>query len=766
MLLNVAVLAPAVENAGYKFTKSACADWDKMPDIDSIINKVVASNPQVDQGLIRRAYEFAEKAHEGQKRLTGDPYITHPLATAEVLADLEMDATSITAALLHDVVEDQDYTLDDIKSRFGAEVAALVDGVTKLKLADFDIGIEPEEEDELPKKKRAEFRRSAENLRKIFLAMARDLRVMVIKLADRLHNMQTLHGLPPERRLKVARETMQIYAPLAHRLGIWKIKWELEDLAFRYIEPKAYEEVAEKVHRTRAEREEGLTEAVEMVKTHLAKEGIEAFIQARPKHLWSIYQKMLKEEADFSEIYDLSALRVIVNRVGDCYHALGLVHDLWMPIPERFSDYIAKPKSNMYQSLHTKVIGPRGEPLEVQIRTWDMHRLAEFGVAAHWQYKEQMRGGDEFEKKLSWLRQQLFDWQADSRDASEFLQSLVDDLFTDQVFVFTPRGDVVDLRAGSTPVDFAYRVHSDVGNHCVGAKVNGRIVPLTYKFNNGDIVEIITRSTRQPSLDWLTFVKTAHARNKIKAFFRKVHFGDSVTKGRELLQEELERAGHDARALLRGDEVGAVAKALNFHSDEDLFAAIGYGHVAAATVCNKLRAGEPSKPEPVLVEAPKPSGKRRLTVTLDGVKNLMITRARCCAPVPGEEVVGYVSRGKGVALHTMLCPNVAEFRKHEPERLVDINWTETDGERYPTDIHIRALDRVGVLNNITAVFSEMKSNIAGAKIRSLPDKTANIELTVEVPDVALLNQLLVRVGGLSDVLTVERVSARKARKST
>ena len=734
-----------------------------MPDIESIIKKVTEYDAQADSDLIRRAFEFASKAHDGQTRLTGDPYITHPLATAETLAELEMDTASIAAALLHDVVEDQDYSLDEVKSAFGPEVAGLVDGVTKLKLADFDVESEPEEE-ELSKKRRVEFRRSAENVRKIFLAMARDLRVMVIKLADRLHNMQTLHGLPPARRRKVAHETMQIYAPLAHRLGIWKIKWELEDLAFKYIEPKAHEELAEKVRRTRSEREEDLAEAVEMVRMHLEREGIEAFIQARPKHLWSIYQKMLKEEVDFSEIYDLSALRIIVNRVGDCYHVLGLVHDLWMPIPERFSDYIAKPKSNMYQSLHTKVIGPRGEPFEVQIRTWDMHRVAEFGVAAHWQYKEHLRSGDEFEKKLSWLRQQLFDWQADSHDAGEFLQSVVDDLFTDQVFVFTPRGDVVDLPAGSSPVDFAYRIHSDVGNHCVGAKVNGRIVPLTYKFNNGDIVEIITRSTSQPSLDWLSFAKTGHARNKIKAFFRKLHFGDSVVKGREMLEQELDRTGHDVRALMRSDELNAVARTLNFQSDEDLLAAIGYGHVAVATVANRLRGPEQARPEPVVVEAPRPSGKRRLAVTLDGVKNLMITRAKCCAPVPGEEVIGYVSRGKGVALHTMSCPNVAYYRQHEPERLVEINWTEADGDRYPTDIRIRALDRVGVLNNITAVLSELKSNISGARIKQLPDKTANIEMTVEVPDVQLLNTILMRVGGLSDVLKIERVSARRARR--
>ncbi len=551
----------------------------------------------------------------------------------------------------------------------------------------------------------------------------------------------------------------------AHRLGIWKIKWELEDLAFKYLEPEAYENVAEKVARTRKEREEDLAEAVEMVGKHLAKEGIDAHIQARPKHLWSTYQKMLREEVDFSDIYDLAALRIIVNRVGDCYHALGVVHDLWMPIPERFSDYIAKPKSNMYQSLHTKVIGPRGEPLEVQIRTWDMHRVADFGVAAHWQYKERLRGADEFERKLSWLRQQLFDWQTDSKDAGEFLHSVINDLFTDQVFVFTPRGDVVDLPAGSTPVDFAYRIHSDVGNHCVGGKVNGRIVPLTYQFSNGDIVEIITRSNSQPSLDWLNFVKTSHARNRVKNHFRKLHFGENVTKGREMLEAELERMGQEARTLLKGESISDVAKELHFHEEEDMFAAIGYGNVPVGTVANRLRGAEAPRYEPVTIEGPKVTGKAKLAVTLDGVKNLMISRAKCCAPLPGEDVIGYVSRGKGVALHTAMCPNVAVFQQNEPERLVAISWNEADGERYPTDIRIRSLDRLGLLNDITAVLSEAKSNITSARIKSLPNKIASIELTVEVPDIKTLEALLAKVGNLVDIIEIQRVSARASRKS-
>lgn len=739
-----------------------------MADIESIINRVESYNPQAETDLIRRAYEFAAEAHHDQTRLTGDPYICHPLAAAEILADLEMDAESIAACLLHDVVEDQGKSIDEIKSRFGDEVAMLVDGVTKLKLADFEFDADEDEEakrDDVPKKKRAEFRRGAENLRKIFLAMARDLRVMVIKLADRMHNMMTLEGLPADRRARVAHETMQIYAPLAHRLGIWKLKWALEDLSFKYIEPEAYAELSEKVNRSRREREEDLSEATDMIKKHLATEGIEAHIQARPKHLWSIYQKILREGVDYSEIYDLAAVRVIVDRVGDCYHVLGLVHDLWMPIPGRFSDYIAKPKSNMYQSLHTKVIGPRGEPLEIQIRTWDMHRVAEFGIAAHWQYKEQMRSRDEFERKLSWLRQQLFDWQTDSKDAGEFLHSVINDLFTDQVFVFTPRGDVIDLPAGSTPVDFAYRIHTDVGSHCVGGKVNGRIVPLSYRFKNGDIVEIITRSNSQPSMDWLTFVKTSHARNKIRGHFRKLHYAESAAKGRELLEKELERQGLDPQVFMKNDAIAAVVKAINLLTEDDMFAAIGNGHVPAAGIAHKLRGEMPSAPEPMVFDSTKPSGERALSVSLDGLATLRITRAKCCMPLPGEDVIGYVTRGKGVALHSMDCPNLLAFQTNEPERLLKINWSESEGERYGASIRIKVFDRIGTLNEITALLSEAKMNITAMNVKSQPDKTADINLTLDVPDVEKLNQLLAKVDGLSDVLRVERISDRKPRKS-
>ena len=733
-----------------------------MSDLDAIIERVRQYNPEADVDIIRRAFEFASEVHKDQKRLSGDPYITHPIATARALADLEMDSASIAAGLLHDTLEDGHVSIDELRKRFGEEVATLVDGVTKLKLADFDIDWGEAETE--PRRKHVEFRRSAVNLRKIFLAMARDLRVMVIKLCDRQHNMETLSALPPERQRKVATETLQIFAPLAHRLGIWTLKWRLEDLAFKHLEPEKYEEIVDKVARTRSEREEDLTNAVNVVRERLQREGVEAHIEARPKHLYSIYQKMLRDEVDFSEIYDLSALRIVVNSLADCYHVLGIVHDMWMPIPDRFDDFIAKPKSNFYQSLHTKVIGPRGEPIEVQIRTWDMHRTSEFGIAAHWQYKEGAQTDDVFERKMQWLRQQLFDWQTDAREPGEFLRSVIDDLFTDQVFVFTPKGDVVDLPAGSTPVDFAYRVHSDLGNRCVGAKANGRIVPISFHLRNGDIVEIIARSGGAPSLDWLNFVKTSHARNRIKAHFRRLQFTESAAKGREALEKDLERAGIDPGVALRPETLTHVAQSLNLHNEEDLLAAVGFGHVAAATVVNKLRASVPGVHHDTLAVTGKTHPEAKPSVSLDGADKVLIRRARCCLPIPGDEVVGYVTRGKGMMIHRQTCPNVAAYRATDPKRLVEVEWKEADGERYPADIVIQALDRVGLLNDISAIFSEEKTNISTAHSCSMADRTARLELTVDVEGVGHLNKLIQHVGRLNDVLMVERVTATARRK--
>jgi GTP pyrophosphokinase len=541
-----------------------------------------------------------------------------------------MDSATIAAGLLHDVVEDSHTSVEQLESLFSYEVAQLVDGVTKLSRTDFE-AIEGTSEKEIQpdnkKKKQVELKRRAENLRKIFLAMARDVRVMIIKLADRTHNMWTLSALPEDRQRKIATETLQIYAPLAHRLGIWQIKWQLEDLAFKHLQPDEYADMVERVSRTRREREGDLEEVTRIAQERLKGAHIHATIQGRPKHLYSIYHKIKSQEIEFSEIYDLTAIRVIVNTVADCYHALGVVHDQWMPIPGKFSDYIAKPKSNMYQSLHTKVVGPRGEPLEIQIRTWDMHKTADFGIAAHWQYKEKSGADQHFERKLSWLRQQLFDWQNDAKDANEFLRSVIEDLFTDQVFVFTPKGDVIDLPAGSTPVDFAYRIHSGVGHTCVGGKVNGKIVPLSYEFRNGDIVEIMTRSNATPSLDWLGFAKTSHAKSKIKAWFRRLRHTENVNKGRDLLEKEAVRLGLDPSDLLKAEKLEKIAKLLNHVNSEDLCAAIGHGHIGAATVIGKLRAHEPPKDQ-ITIGRTKVEGK--LSITAGGVDDVFIRRSRCC----------------------------------------------------------------------------------------------------------------------------------------
>ena len=724
--------------------------------IDGVIEKVKTYDSGVDVDLIRRAYEFAAQVHEGQQRLSGEPYINHPLATADMLAELEMDEKSIAAALLHDVIEDSGVSLEDLSKAFGKEIADLVDGVTKLKLADFEPRV-VEADQEGRKKRHAEYSRSAESLRKILLAMARDFRVMVIKLADRMHNMRTLSALPPDRQTKVAAETIEIYAPLAHRLGIWQIKWQLEDLAFKHLHPDEYEDMVARVSKTRRERESDLNKVISVIEKRFEKDGIKAEIQGRPKHLYSIYQKMQNQEVDFDEIYDLIAVRIIVATVADCYHALGIVHDQWMPVRERFYDYIAKPKSNMYQSLHTKVIGPGGQPLEVQIRTMEMHRTAEFGIAAHWQYKEGGPPDQQYEGKLAWLRQQLFDWQADSKDDIEFLRSVIDDLFTDQVFVFTPKGDVIDLPAGSTPVDFAYRIHSDLGNRCAGAKVNGRIVPLTYKFSNGDIVEVISRGNITPSLDWLNFVKTSTARSRIKAYFRRLRHAESVAKGREMLEKEVERLGLNRRELLKPEHLQKLLEPLKVQSEEDLLAAVGYGHIPALAVIHKLVDFQPPA-EGLTVTGKRPAVEARLGIVAGGVDDVAIRRSKCCTPVPGDEVIGYVTRGRGLALHRKGCPNVAVYCEKEPDRIVQVEWRDSEGERFQTGLRIEALDRLGLLTDISAMFSETKTNINSAKIKSYPNKTATFELTIEVSDLAHLNALMTRIGGLSDILEVRRTS--------
>ena len=761
--------------------------------VEEIIRRACVYHPKSDAELLRRAYAYAEAKHAGQSRRSGEPYITHPVAVTIILTELEMDDATLAAGLLHDVVEDCGVSRDQLAAEFGPEIADLVDGVTKLKLADFEARSEAEPGariDAVPadaagadaaealarKKRHGETTKSAANLRKILLAMAKDLRVMVIKLADRLHNMRTLGAMPEHRQKKVAQETLQIFAPLAHRLGIWQIKWQLEDLAFKYLNPDAYHDLKQKLDKTRAQRERDIATATETLKLRLAEEGIASEFQGRPKHLYSIYNKMQKQTLDLSEIYDLIALRVIVPTVADCYHALGIVHQVWMPLPGRFDDYIAKTKSNGYQSLHTKVIGPNGEPLEIQIRTTEMHRTADFGIAAHWQYKEggggksKSGGGEDkrFDKKLTLLRQQLFDWQYDAKEPGEFLRSVVGDLFTDQVFVFTPKGDVLDFPLGATPVDAAYRIHSALGQHCAGAKVNGKIVPLTYHFKNGDIVEILTRPNANPSLDWLASAKTSHARTKIKAYFRKLRYASNVARGRELLQKELERLHFDIKALMTPEILNKIGEQMNHPGMEDLLAAIGYGDAAVGSVITRLRT--------LMSETPHEEGSRtfdRRPATAHGgnsgklqvggdLEDVAIVRAKCCQPVPGDEVTGYMTRGKGIALHRHGCANVAHYQQTEPERLIEIDWKPSDpAQRYSTDIKIELVDRLGLLEDIGKLFSEVKTFIQAIRTRSYPNHTAVMQITFDAVDTDHIAAMITRLQRLTDVMDIHRLGANE-----
>ncbi|HLH81569.1 MAG TPA: bifunctional (p)ppGpp synthetase/guanosine-3',5'-bis(diphosphate) 3'-pyrophosphohydrolase [Chthonomonas sp.] len=754
---------------------------DNAQDLENILERLATYRPEADKDLVRRAYAFAAEKHCGQTRSDGSPYITHPLAVTAILAELEMDETTLAAALLHDVIEDCGVPLEEIQSRFGPAVAQLVDGVTKLQIIGVDEGKTrpnlPEDEEELTptaidrRKKQAEMAKKAANLRKIFLAMARDLRVIVIKLADRLHNMRTLSALPPARQMRIAQETLQIFAPLAHRLGIWRLKWELEDLAFRYVEPEAYEQVAAMVARTRAERQAEVDEAVAILQQKLKEEGIDAQVMGRPKHLYSIYNKMRQQGLDFTQLYDLIALRVIVPTRPDCYHALGVVSALWAPIPGMFSDYIAQPKSNMYQSIHIKVIGPKGTPLEVQIRTWEMHRTAEFGVAAHWQYKEGGKANDQFERRLAFLRQQLFDWQNDSKDSGEFLRNITEDLFTDQVFVLTPKGDVIDLPAGSCPIDFAYRVHSEVGDHCVGAKVNGRLVPLSYQFRNGDTVEIITRPGATPSRDWLAFVKTSHARAKIKNYFKRLHHRENVQRGRDLLEKELanqlerdpHRWGENPRDLLKDESLRSVAASFNVPSEIELLASIGYGTIAPLTVLNRLRPVAPTEGEGAGLAVSIPIGGKRaseekLHIVAGGLdtENLLFRRSRCCLPIPGDDVIGYITRGRGMALHRRECPNARYYLANEPDRCVPVEYVGNDGQVYQVYLTIVCLDRTGLLADIGSVFGENKTNITALRTQSHRDKTATLELAIEVRNTEHLDDIIKKVYAIGDILDVHR----------
>ncbi|MFM7321123.1 MAG: RelA/SpoT family protein [Armatimonadota bacterium] len=752
--------------------------------VEGIVERVLARDASADAAVVRKAFEFAFHHHETiqrQRRKTGEPYIIHPVEVTEILASLEVDTATIAAGLLHDVVEDCNVTREEIAENFSEEIATLVDGVTKLKLADFErlapglaaaAAKEAAGKENRPpdprRRKRTEERSSAENLRKILLAMARDLRVMVVKLADRLHNMRTIVGLAPERRRKVAEETMQVFAPLAARLGIWQIKWQLEDLAFKVLEPDAYRELTERIARTRRDRELDIREAIDTLRAGFLRNGLEPEIQGRPKHLWSIHNKMRSQELDLPDIYDLIALRVIVDSIPECYAALGVVHDTYLPIPGKFDDYIAMRKSNGYQSLHTKVYGPRGEPLEVQIRTWEMHKTAEFGVAAHWAYKEQGENarGDkgDFDRKMAFLRRQLFEWQQDARDTSDFLSQVSTDLFTSQVFVFTPKGDVIDLPAGATPIDFAFRIHTDVGEHLAVVRVNGKTVPLSHRFENGDICQVITRPGAGPSLDWLSIAKSSHAKSKIKHYFRLRRYDDSVAKGRDLLHDELVRLGIPLDVLRDARKLKALAREFNKEEGDDLLAAIGFGDTPLGAIVHKIRPEE--APASGFVARKPGEGRGSLSIAASGVDGVSVRRAHCCLPLPGDTVVGYVSRGRGVQLHREGCPNVAQWRAKEPERLIPIDWPVSDRDRFSTGVVIETLDRHGLVRDVTDVVAGTETFIIGIHTYSHREAgTATLRIDLESPSLEHLEGLIRRLQSIPDLVAVYRlgVAARAMR---
>lgn len=718
---------------------------------------------EADADLICRAFEFAYSLHEGQYRASGEPYIMHPVAVAGLLRDLGGGAAMIAAGFLHDVVEDTDVTPEELEQRFGPEVRCLVEGVTKLSKFNFSSKTE----------------RQAENFRRMFLAMAQDIRVIVVKLADRLHNMRTLEHLADEKRRRIALETREIFAPLANRLGIGRLKWELEDLSFKYLEPEAYRQIQDLVAEKRGDREARLTKVAETLKQRLTRGGISLVeISGRPKHLYGIYQKMNRQQKGYNEIYDVAAIRIIVNTNDECYRALAVVHDMFRPIPGRFKDYIGLPKPNRYQSLHTVVIGNTGRPLEVQIRTLEMHHIAEYGIAAHWKYKEtggssnsQMTATDE---KFTWLRQ-LLDWQNDLKDAQEYLETIKDGLFDGDVYVFTPQGDVVSLGRGATPVDFAYRIHTEVGNHCAGARVNGRMVTLDTALKNGDIVEILTQKNGRPSLDWLNFVVSPGARNRIRQWYKRSNREENVARGREMLERELGKNGFEA--LLKSAPMQATAERCNYHSVEDLLAAVGYGEITLNLTLNRLREAVKAQqpiaklpesladetqelqllPHPKPLPAPLPSSKSPII----GVEGLLYHMAGCCTPVPGEPIIGVVTRSsRGISIHRQGCPNV---EKVPGDRLVPVSWNQAEQEvgrpqTYPVDIQIEVIDRVGILKDILSRLTDNNINVRNAQVKTYPNQTAIIDLGIDIRDHEQLERTFSQIKKLSDVVNLRRLS--------
>lgn len=720
--------------------------------LEKLLQKIEQYNPQADMQLIIKAYHFAEAAHESQVRNSGEKYFIHPFNVALLLADLNMDTATIIAGLLHDVIEDTNIAYETIAEEFGTEIADLVDGVTKLKMLQYKTKQESQ----------------AENLRKMVLAMAKDIRVIIVKLADRLHNMRTLEYMTDKKKKEKAIETLEIYAPIAHRLGISKIKWELEDLSLRYLDSERYYELVEKVQKRRLEREKFIQDIIKELYKKLSEMGIQCEISGRPKNFYSIYKKMVYQGKLFEQIYDLTAVRIIVDNIKDCYGALGIVHTLWKPLPGRFKDYIAMPKPNMYQSLHTTVIGPKGEIFEVQIRTWEMHRTAEYGIAAHWKYKEGSSKANNFDEKLTWLRQ-LLEWQNDLKDPKDFMETLKIDFFTDEVFVFTPKGDVINLPDGSTPIDFAYRVHTAVGNACVGSKVDGRIVPLNYKLKNGNIVEIITNpNSNGPSRDWLKIVKSTQAKSKIKQFFKLKEKDLNIAKGKESLEKELKRLGYKTTEILKEEWLKNISNKLSINTIDDLYAALGYGSITLNQVTIKLRdyynefykiTDEKAFVESKIQAAqPKKTYKSTQGISVKGVDNVKVRFSKCCNPVPGDEIIGFITRGRGVSIHRRDCPNILASEE-EQERLIEVEWDFQKRASYHAEIQVRAVDRPGLLAEIAIRINDGDVGLVSLNARTNKEKIVVINMTLEIHDIEQLKDLMRKMRKIKNVMDVFRVTA-------